>query len=60
VEQNEELHKKIDQLIERQKIMEDKVTRLENEIHASQSLITEKDFVEVFSFRSISNVFKVI
>lgn len=47
MESNEALHKKVDQLLERQKNLEDKVTRLENEIHASQHLITEQDFIEV-------------
>ena len=37
----------MDQLLERQKIVEDKVTRLENEIHASQHFITEQEFIEV-------------
>lgn len=58
MESHEALHKKIDQLLERQKIIEDKVTRLENEIHASQHLITEHDFIEVRFIFNISEGFQ--
>ena len=55
MESHEGLHKKIDQLLEHQKIIEDKVTHLENEIYTSQHLIIEHDFIEV---RFILNFFK--
>jgi len=44
------LLKKMDLLLEWQKILEDKVTRLENELHINHSMITEHDFVEVYNF----------
>jgi hypothetical protein len=47
VEQNQVLIKKVDQLIERQKNMEEKLNNLENELHVSQVFSTEKDFIEV-------------
>jgi hypothetical protein len=34
-------------MLEKQKILEDKVTQLQNEVHTANNSVTEKDFVEV-------------
>ena len=38
---------KVNLVLEKQKILEEKFNRLENEIHNNSNLMTEKDFVEV-------------
>jgi len=47
LEQNSTLISKVDLLLERQKILEDKVTNLEIELRGENNLITEQDFIEV-------------
>ena len=47
LKQNSTLISKVDLLLERQKIFEDKVTNLEIELRGENNLITEQDFIEV-------------
>jgi hypothetical protein len=47
IEQNSTLTRKVDLILEMQTVLEDKVTRLENELLGTQSLIKEQDFVAV-------------
>ena len=37
-------------MLEKQKILEDKVTQLQNDIHSANNSVTEKDFVEVSKY----------
>jgi hypothetical protein len=47
IEQNSALVRKVDLILEMQTVLEDKVTRIENELLGAQSLIKEQDFVAV-------------
>jgi hypothetical protein len=37
----------VDRVLERQKILEEKINQLEHEMHSNSNAVTEKDFVEV-------------
>jgi hypothetical protein len=65
MQQNYELARMINQVIERQKSIEERLINLENDLHSSQTFSTEKDFIEVLNiskffegFQNILIVFK--
>ena len=64
LEQNSTLISKVDLLLERQKILEDKVTNLEIELRGENNLITEQDFIEVQNIllccKTLCNILKIL
>lgn len=48
----------MDLLLERQRILEEKVTRIEQEFYGGLSIITEQDFVEVYNISIIIKYFR--
>ena len=56
--QNAELLKKVDLVLDRQKVLEDKIIDLENEFHSNRSVENEKDFVEVSNILKYFEVFQ--
>ena len=47
IEQNTEILNKVDWILEKQKILEDKVTQLQNKVYTANNSVIKKDFVEV-------------